>query len=123
MLTPQMLGYEGGGMGGNMSLSNMFEGQNNHSNGGCGITDSIRANMGLPPPPPTPPSQGPFGPAGLVTANESNGGFKRPSYSNYSNQSMPVNNNSFGLGTQGNIFSNFFLDIKELKIASFKKDF
>lgn len=30
------------------------------------ITDSLRANMGLPPPPPTPPNQGPFGPTGLI---------------------------------------------------------
>ena len=32
------------------------------------ITDSLRANMGLPPPPPTPPNQGPFGPSGLIPA-------------------------------------------------------
>ena len=104
MLTPQMLGYDGSGLGNTMSLSNMLEGSNNHPNGGCGITDSIRANMGLPPPPATPPSQGPFGPAGLVTAKDGNssGGFKRPLYPNFSNHpTMPVNNNSFGLATPG----------------------
>lgn len=70
------------------------------------ITDSIRANMGLPPPPPTPPNQGPFG--GLIHANHENGvdsPFKRPAdgggYGGGGGM-MPVNNNSFGLATAGN---------------------
>merc|ERR1719508_697990 len=75
-----------------------------HHNGG--ITDSIRATMGLPPPPPTPPhpaNQGPFGPIGQVHAssgaNRSPNSFKRPMQGF---ASLPVNNNSFGLATAGN---------------------
>jgi len=68
-----------------------------------GITDSLRANMGLPPPPPTPPNQGPFGPTGLIHASNSDDmrDFKR-GISDYNNTMLPVNNNSFGLATAGN---------------------
>lgn len=77
-----------------------------HHNGG--ITDSIRATMGLPPPPPTPPhpaNQGPFGPIGQVHAASINGANRSPnSYKRpmHGFAPLPVNNNSFGLATAGN---------------------
>merc|ERR1712200_365651 len=62
------------------------------------ITDSLRANMGLPPPPPTPPNQGPFGPSGLIHSRNSDD-MQSMERANYGNSRMPVNNNSFGLAT------------------------
>jgi len=81
------------------------------------ITDSLRANMGLPPPPPTPPNQGPFGPTGLIPGagpppQQQEGApgppidlqspFKRPNGPTEFNGLLPVNHNSFGLATAGN---------------------